>query len=300
MTTPTQPERPATATATALEARARLVGALPVDEIRLEIEGISTVLLAGGDGPPIVFLHGPGGNAAHWMRVIPDLVATNRVIAPDLPGQGASELDEAPLDGERALAWLGALIEETCEPPPALVGNALGGAIAARFAARAGERVGRLVLVDALGLADFDPAPPFGAALDEFLNAPGEQTHDGLWAHCAHDLDRLRGDMGDGWDRFKAYNVDRATTPSVAAALGALMGEFGFPAIPAAELERIAVPTSVIWGHHDLATRLAAAESACERYGWPLRVIEDCADDPPVEQPEAFLAALREALGEDR
>ena len=39
------------------------------------------------------------------------------------------------------------------------------------------------------------------------------------------------------------------------------------------------------------------AEAASLRHGWPLHVIEDCADDPPVEQPAAFLRALRAALG---
>jgi pimeloyl-ACP methyl ester carboxylesterase len=70
------------------------------------------------------------------------------------------------------------------------------------------------------------------------------------------------------------------------------MEQFGMPAIPPAELERIAVPTTLIWGRHDLATPLSVAEAASKRYGWPLRVIEDAADDPPIEQPKAFLAAL--------
>jgi pimeloyl-ACP methyl ester carboxylesterase len=68
-------------------------------------------------------------------------------------------------------------------------------------------------------------------------------------------------------------------------------------AIPPADLARIAVPTTLIWGRHDLATRLQIAEAASARYGWPLHVIENCADDPPIEQPEAFLVALRAALG---
>jgi hypothetical protein len=38
------------------------------------------------------------------------------------------------------------------------------------------------------------------------------------------------------------------------------------------------------------------AEEASARYGWPLHVIEDAADDPPIEQPEAFLRALHTAL----
>ena len=65
------------------------------------LAGVSTAVLEGGDGPPLVLLHGPGANAAHWMRVIPDLVATHRVIAPDLPGHGSSTVADGPLDAGR-------------------------------------------------------------------------------------------------------------------------------------------------------------------------------------------------------
>jgi hypothetical protein len=40
---------------------------------------------------------------------------------------------------------------------------------------------------------------------------------------------------------------------------------------------------------------LRIAEAASARYGWPLHVIENCADDPPRDQPEAFLQALHTA-----
>jgi hypothetical protein len=43
--------------------------------------------------------------------------------------------------------------------------------------------------------------------------------------------------------------------------------------------------------------RLAVAEAASARHGWPLRVIDHAGDDPPLEQPKAFLAALRAATG---
>jgi pimeloyl-ACP methyl ester carboxylesterase len=58
-------------------------------------------------------------------------------------------------------------------------------------------------------------------------------------------------------------------------------------------LAGIAVPTTLIWGRHDLATSLGVAEAASARYGWPLRVIEDAGDDPVMEQPERFVQALR-------
>jgi pimeloyl-ACP methyl ester carboxylesterase len=69
------------------------------------------------------------------------------------------------------------------------------------------------------------------------------------------------------------------------------------PAIPAADLDRIAVPTHLIWGRQDLQVRLAVAEAASARHGWPLRVIDQAGDDPPTEQPTAFLAALRTVSG---
>jgi pimeloyl-ACP methyl ester carboxylesterase len=77
-----------------------------------------------------------------------------------------------------------------------------------------------------------------------------------------------------------------------------LMVSFGVPAIPEAQLEAITVPTFLIWGRHDLATPLAVAQAASARYGWPLEVIEGAADDPPIERPAAFFAALRRALGD--
>jgi pimeloyl-ACP methyl ester carboxylesterase len=279
------------------EHRERLLATLPATERRVDCAGISTPVLEGGDGPPVVLLHGPFGSSPHWMRVIPDLAITNRVIAPDLPGHGESEVGDVALDPERVLQWLDELIDRTCDSAPALVGHALGGGIAARYASAHGDRLDRLVLVDSMGLAAFEPDPDFGVALNEFLAEPTESTYDTLWQHCALDLDTVRDRMGARWELFQAYNLDRARTPSVKAAAGALMGVFGLPAIPADELERIAVPTTLIWGRHDLAGPLALAEEASTRYGWPLHVIEACADDPPIEQPEAFTYALRAAFG---
>ncbi len=43
----------------------------------------------------------------------------------------------------------------------------------------------------------------------------------------------------------------------------------------------------------DLGVRLEVAEAAAARHGWPLHVIENARDDPAMEQPDAFLDALR-------
>lgn len=199
------------------DARERLLVDLPITERRLQLAGVSTAILEGGEGPPIVLLHGPGESAFWWMRVIPDLVRTLRVIVPDLPGHGASEVTDGALDADSVVAWLGELIEG----------------------------------------------------------------------------------MGGDWEPFLAYNLDRSRTPSVKVAMRKLMKEVGVPPIPSEHLERIRVPTILIWGRDDRAIRLGIAEDASARYGWPLRVIDDAGDDPKLEQPEAFLEALRGATDGD-
>jgi pimeloyl-ACP methyl ester carboxylesterase len=274
------------------DARRKLLARIPVSERRLELADVSTALLEGGEGPDMVLLHGPAAYGASWHPALRALVTTHHVIAPDLPGHGASAMVEGHLDGARVTAWLGELIEQTCATPPVLVGQLVGGAIAAHFAADDGERLERLVLVTPLGLAPFQPSPAFGAALMAFLSNPGEETHDELWAHCVLDLGALRGEPGARWELLKAYTLDVLRTTRVAEAMNELMEEFAARPIPEATLARIAVPTTLIWGRQDSIVPLSVAEAASARYGWPLQVVENAGNEPALEAPDAFLHAL--------
>ena len=277
------------------DARARLLESMPVAERRMRLAGIPTALLEGGDGPPMILLHGPGEFAAKWLRVVPELATTHRVIAPDLPGHGASGPPDEPLDEARVLAWLDALIEHTCASPPVLVGHVLGGAIGARYAIVRGERLAGLVLVDALGLAPFRPKPAFALTMMAFLTRPSEASYTRFMHQCSFDLDRVREEMGKLWEPFVAYALDRARAPTAKVA-SRLLREVGLPQISPDDLARLTTPVTLIWGREDRANRLRIAEAASARYGWPLHVIDLCADDPPRDAPEEFLLALRATL----
>ena len=272
-----------------------LVAELPVEERRLRLAGVSTAILEGGEGDPIVLLHGPGEFGAKWLRVIPDLVETHRVIAPDLPAHGLSEVPEGQVTVEMLLEWLGELIEHTCASNPVLVGHVLGGAIAARFAVGRSDRLAGLVLVDSLGLAPFRPAPRFAASLIRFQARPSERSYSRFMRQCSFDLDRLKTEMGERWEPFAAYNLDLAGRPE-SREVGRMLRSFGIRRIPSSDLARIATSTSLIWGRQDKANRLRIAEAASERYGWPLLVINDCADDPARDRPAEFVEALRQTL----
>jgi pimeloyl-ACP methyl ester carboxylesterase len=276
--------------------RSQLLSGLPVVERRLSLNNLSTAVLEGGEGSPIVLLHGPAAYAAQWRRLIPNLGTTHRVIAPDLPGPGASEpIDRAP-DPELVLGWLDDLIECTCDMPPVIVGHTFGGAMAARFAGKRSDRLTALVLVDTLGLSPFRPSPAFGGAVQAFFSNPTEHTLDGLWNQCLFDVSTVRTHMANDWDAINVYVLDRMQVPTRLSSVRLLMDHFGMPAIPEDTLAHIAVPTTLIWGREDRATPLSVAEARSTKFGWPLHVIDDAADDPTPDQPDVFLNTLREVL----
>lgn len=264
----------------------------PMRERLMQVAGVPTSVLEGGEGPPVVFLHGPGEFALRWFRMFSELVDARRVIAPDLPGHGSSALPDSTLSPESVFRWLESLIEGTCDKPPVLVGHLLGGSIAARFARLSPDRIGRLVLVDTFGLKRLRPSPRFAVALARFLVRPGERSYESFMNQCLYDPGAVRAEMRESWDPLRTYSLDLARSPEVKSAMRMFMRELGVPAIPPAELAQIRVPTSLIWGRHDRANRVGVARAASERYGWPLTVIENAADDPPFEQPAAFAAAL--------
>ena len=176
------------------------------------------------------------------------------------------------------------------------MGHSLGGSIAARFAITDEDRLSRLVLVDAGSLGRFRPAPGVLLALIRFMVRPGERALYRLLRQMSADPDGVRQRMGERWEPFETYMVDRASTPSVRAANRRLLRQLGTREIPPEDLARIGVPTSLIWGRHDRVMRLRIAEEANVRYGWPLHVIENAGHISIADQPEAVLRALDAAI----
>jgi pimeloyl-ACP methyl ester carboxylesterase len=279
-------------------ARRQLLAGAPVTERRLELAGVSTAVLEGGDGPPVVLLHGQGGWAGVWLPAIAGLVKTHHVVAPDLPGLGASRAADGPPGADTALAWLGELIDRTCATPPVLVGVSLGGSIAVRFAAARGDRLAGLVLVGMGGLVRKVRLPPgMVLALVRHGIRPSERTALAMLRRVSVDVERARRRMGARWGPFRSYSLELSRTQSVQQANRRLLRELGLRQVPPEDLAGIDVPTTLIWGRQDRVMPLAAAQEASARYGWPLHVIEDAGHFVGLDQPEAFLGALLAALG---
>jgi len=275
--------------------RRQLLARTSATDTVFTIAGVSTGVLAAGVGPPMVLLHGPGEFGATWLPVLDELARTHRVIAPDLPGHGASDAPDGGIDAAFLTAWLDDLIQATCPTPPVVVGRVVGGAIAAEFAARHPDRLSELVLVDTLGLAPFEPEPRFGLAMHRFLGDPNQGSYERFMDLCAFDLDTARDRLGDRWVPYSGYAVELARDPRVQAATGAMIGLYGGE-LPHETLASISVPTTLIWGRQDAAIALDVAEEASARYGWPLLIVDGAGDDPPLDRPREFLEALHSAL----
>jgi pimeloyl-ACP methyl ester carboxylesterase len=124
----------------------------------LDVDGVPTAVIdTGGDGPPLLLLHGsgPGVSAtANWRAVIPALSETYRVIAPDQLGFGGTATGSKHTHGrdawtEHAFAVLDKLGVSTAD----VIGNSMGGAIALSMAAARPSAIGKLVLMGTMGVA---------------------------------------------------------------------------------------------------------------------------------------------------
>jgi pimeloyl-ACP methyl ester carboxylesterase len=114
---------------------------------------VNTVQL--GSGPPLVFVHGLSGCWPNWLEQMAAFASTHRVIALDLPGFGHSPGQAGELSMPGYAALLDGLLEQLGHERATLVGNSMGGLIAAELAASFPARVERLVLVSPAGLSTY-------------------------------------------------------------------------------------------------------------------------------------------------
>lgn len=118
----------------------------PGIEIAYEIQGEDR-----GEGRNALLLHGFTGRGASWQGITPGLVASWRLILPDLLGHGASSAPESPIAYrmETAAAYLNSMLDQVAPGPVHLLGYSMGGRLALYYALAYPERVRSLVLESA-------------------------------------------------------------------------------------------------------------------------------------------------------
>ena len=102
----------------------------------------------GGDGPPIMALHGLA-SSAHWYERVASLLRDQyRVIAPDQRGHGQTTQASSGYDWQTLATDVVGLMDQLGLERAAVLGHSWGGMVASNLAARFPERVSRLVMID--------------------------------------------------------------------------------------------------------------------------------------------------------
>jgi pimeloyl-ACP methyl ester carboxylesterase len=270
---------------------------------RMEVGGVQAnyVDVGSGDEDPVVFVHGLGGQWQNWLENIPRLAQDRRVIAMDLPGFGLTPESEGEISIPEYGRWVDALCDRLGLGRIDLVGNSMGGYIAAEVAIQFPERVARLVLVSAAGISSAEtlqkPILTFGrvatalatnsAARHRRLASRPITRHIAL-ALVARYPGRLKADLA--YEGFFKGAGKAGFDDALRASL-----EYDFRD----RLPDVKVPTLIVWGEKDSIIPVRDADEF-ERLIDDSRkvVMEDTGHIPMAERPQAFNDVLVEFLAE--
>ncbi|MDX2184234.1 MAG: alpha/beta fold hydrolase [Gemmatimonadaceae bacterium] len=244
-----------------------------------------------GAGPAIVLIHGTGASLHTWDAWAVALRDSFRVVRFDLPGFGLTGPSATGDYSIEALtAFVGAALDALQVPSAILVGNSLGGEVAWQFALRAPARVRGLVLVDPAGLP-IDAPPPMAMriARTPVVNAlvrvvsPRALVRKSLLDVYANDALVSDTLVDRYWALLRRPGARDAFVRRVQ----------GQRYAADAPLERLAVPTLVVWGAADTWIPAALATEFVRRIpGASLAMIPDAGHVPHEEAPAATLAPV--------
>lgn len=256
----------------------------------------------GGSGPPVVLLHGFGGNAAiQWDRQARGFAREHTVVMPDLLFFGDSTTDRPERSPEFQAQTVVQLLDHLgIDEPVDVVGVSYGGFVAWGIAAMYPDRVRRVVIVDS-------PGPVYTAAdmqraLDHFGVA---RVHDLLLPRSPEDVRRVLSVVKDPpppiprWalaDVLRAFTrVDRGAQVEL---MDALAGRLGTD--PAA-VPSPTQPTLLVWGAEDRLFPVDIADRLAEHIGANARlhVIDGTAHGPNKFAAREFNRVVRAFLGPD-
>jgi pimeloyl-ACP methyl ester carboxylesterase len=257
--------------------------------------------LGSGDGAPVMFIHGLAGQWQNWLENIPRIAQERRVLAPDLPGHGASDPPREDISISGCARMVHGLAEQVGIDRAVVVGNSMGGFVASEVAIQFSDFVERLMLVSAAGIssASVSQAPVMtlgriGHALTAVTAARHRQlaarpvTRHMAMALVARHPARLKPDLV--WEGF----MTGAGRPGFLDALRANL-DYDFRE----RLSEIRCPTLIVWGGADAVIPVRDADEY-ERLVEDSRkvVMEDTGHIPMAERPAGFNDLLLEFIAE--
>jgi len=274
----------------------------------VQVAGRAVNVVELGSGSPVVFVHGHSGSWQNWLLQLPELARRHRVIALDLPGFGRSPMPREPITMSGYARIVDELLGVLDVSAAAVVGNSMGGFVAAELAIRFPQRVERLVLVSSAGAANAYIRLPV-AVMDRYAESvlrrigPLLTPVERRVVRAARRPRLRRANFA-----LVAAHPERMDPRLFVEILMASGDKPGAP-VAAAEIARydfrdrlaeIACPTLVVWGARDRIVPPSSADEF-ERLIPDARkvVFEDTGHVAMLEQPERFNRLLEDFLDEE-
>ncbi len=251
--------------------------------------------------PALVLLHGLSGAWQNWLENIPHFAHKFRVLAPDLPGFGASSMPPWPISIPAYAEFLYRYLDEVGVDDCAIVGSSMGGFIAAEAAIGAPQRFSKLTLVSAAGVSSArlrsrptEVAARMVAAAAPYVVKARARTFTRPGARelafrnvVERPLD-LRPELL--WEVFEGGVGDRGFVDALASLAG-----YDF----LDRLEQVDTPTLIVWGREDRIVSSADAPEFGSRLPNSSTVIfGDCGHLPMAERPVRFNRVLETFLAD--
>ncbi len=267
-----------------------------------EARGCRLRYLVGGEGEPLMLVHGLGGAASNWLALAPLLLPGRRVLVPDLPGHGGSEPLPAAPNLNAYADRLALVAEREGFSPAVVVGHSLGGVIALRLAIRRPDGVSRLVLAAAAGISSGTRSARNALTVTGILE-PGRRIapHRRLVARSPVLKTLVFGRWGAADPQalppevVESYLSGPARHTDTFSAAKALMRDD-----PRPELDGVRCPALVLWGARDNQLPVGDAFDYARRLRARLRVIPDCGHLLIGERPDACADAIESFLAASR
>ena len=243
-----------------------------------------------GSGPAVVLLHGLGGNTMNWAFNVPALAQKYRVVVPDQIGFGQSAKPFINYRVGTYADFLDKFLDELKIERATLVGNSMGGWVAALYALQKPARVERLVLVDAAG---FRPPKEFDLAALSGLNPSTRDAMRQLASMVFANKQLFTTDAAI--DAMLAQRISAGDGYTIQSLVESIhRGEDMLDG----RLGQIKQPTLIVWGREDGLTPLAREGERFKREiaGSQLVVFDNTGHVPQVERAADFNAAVLKFL----
>jgi pimeloyl-ACP methyl ester carboxylesterase len=247
------------------------------------------------DKPPLLFIHGLGGLWQNWLLNIPAFMDEFRVVAPDLPGFGRSEMPSGRISIQGFARVVDALCDQLGLESPVVVGNSMGGFTGAELALAFPTRVSKLVLVSAAGISVENIWKEPVMAVGRLMAVGAART--GVRSLPVVARPRLRRAALQLVVRYpEKLSVPLASELVVGAGtpgfVGGLDAVFGYSFRD--RLPEIEVPTLIVWGRNDILVPVEDAYEFERLIGANAHavVFDDTGHLPQVERPSRFNALL--------